>query len=97
MIRGVHHTSLSTRNFDAMLHFYRDLLGLPFVISYDWSIGSTASDKCVGLKDSAAKTRKASNDTRPFNQDAIDGIEIKWRVIRPSMRLTNSAARRTGT
>jgi glyoxylase I family protein len=56
MIRGVHHTSLSTRNFDAMLHFYRDLLGLPFVISYDWSIGSTASDKCVGLKDSAAKT-----------------------------------------
>ena len=63
MIRGVHHTSLSTRNFDGMLHFYRDLLGLPFVISYDWKAGSPEADKCVGLKDSAAKTAllKAGN------------------------------------
>ena len=40
MIRGVHHVSLSTRNFEGLLHFYRDLLGLPFATSYDWQRGS---------------------------------------------------------
>jgi catechol 2,3-dioxygenase-like lactoylglutathione lyase family enzyme len=39
-----------------MLHFYRDLLKLPFVISYDWDVGSKDSDRCVGLTDSACKT-----------------------------------------
>jgi glyoxylase I family protein len=63
MIRGVHHVSLSTRNFERLLHFYRDLLGLPFATSYDWQRGSTAADQVVGLTDSAVRTAllKAGN------------------------------------
>jgi glyoxylase I family protein len=56
MIRGIHHTSISTRNFENMLQFYRDLLGLPFVASYDWAAGSEKSDAIVGLQNSAART-----------------------------------------
>ena len=63
MIRGVHHVSLSTRNFERLLHFYRDLLGLPFATSYDWQRGSTAADQVVGLTESAVRTAllKAGN------------------------------------
>lgn len=56
MIRGVHHISISTNNFDRLLHFYRDLIGLPFAVSYDWDSGSAVADKVVGLQDSAVKT-----------------------------------------
>ncbi len=56
MIRGVHHTSISTNNFDTMVHFYRDLIGLPFATSFDWEAGNDAADQVVGLKDSAVKT-----------------------------------------
>jgi glyoxylase I family protein len=55
MIRGIHHTSISTRNFERMLWFYRDLLGLRFVASYDWA-GSEQSDAIVGLRNSAVRT-----------------------------------------
>ena len=56
MIRGIHHVSISTNNFDAMVHFYKDLIGLPFATSFDWEAGNSAADKCVGLTDSAVKT-----------------------------------------
>ena len=56
MIRGVHHISISTNDFDRLLHFYRDVIGLPFAVSYDWDRGSTDADKVVGLQDSAVKT-----------------------------------------
>ncbi len=63
MIRGVHHISISTLNFDAMVHFYRDLLGLEFAASYDWGTGHPELDAVVGLKDSATRTMllKAGN------------------------------------
>lgn len=56
MIRGIHHVSISTNNFDAMVHFYKDLIGLPFATSFDWEAGNSAAYKCVGLTDSAVKT-----------------------------------------
>jgi len=55
MIRGVHHTSLSTNNYDRMVHFYRDLLGCEPVMELNWDAGNEAADKVVGLKDSAVK------------------------------------------
>ena len=63
MIRGIHPVSLSTRNFEGLLHFYRDLLGLPFATSYDWQRGCTAAVRVVGLTDSAVRTAllKAGN------------------------------------
>ncbi len=80
MIRGVHHISISTNNFDEMLHFYRDLIGLPFAASYDWDIGSKIPDKVTGLKDSAVRTAllRAGNTfveifqyTNPVGKDPI--------------------------
>jgi len=59
MIRGVHHTSFSTNDFDRLVHFYRDVIGLEFVASYDWGPGSEdldKLDKIVGLKQSATRT-----------------------------------------
>lgn len=59
MIRGIHHTSFSTQNFDRLVHFYRDVIGLEFVASYDWDEHSPEHDKVdriVGLKRSATRT-----------------------------------------
>ena len=56
MIRGVHHVSISTNNFEKMLHFYRDLIGLPFSASYDWEPGNQPADSVVGLKNSSVRT-----------------------------------------
>lgn len=53
MIRGVHHTSFSTNNFDAMVHFYRDLIGFEHVVSINWDEGTEAADRVVGLDNSA--------------------------------------------
>jgi catechol 2,3-dioxygenase-like lactoylglutathione lyase family enzyme len=56
MIRGVHHVSISTNNFEKMLHFYRDLIGLPFSTSYDWEPGNHPADSVVGLNNSSVRT-----------------------------------------
>jgi catechol 2,3-dioxygenase-like lactoylglutathione lyase family enzyme len=59
MIRGIHHTSISTQDFDRLVHFYRDIVGLEFVASYDWDPNSSdiaKLDKIVGLKGSATRT-----------------------------------------
>jgi len=56
MIRGVHHVSISTNDFDRLVYFYRDLIGLPFATSFDWEAGNDAADRVVGLADSAVRT-----------------------------------------
>ena len=59
MIRGIHHTSISTQEFDRLVHFYRDIVGLAFVASYDWDTSSPDHDKLdriVGLKGSATRS-----------------------------------------
>ena len=59
MIRGIHHTSISTQNFDRLVHFYRDIVGLEFVASYDWDTNSPdieKLDKIVELKGSATRS-----------------------------------------
>lgn len=55
MIRGIHHTSISTLDLDRLLEFYCGLLGLEVVSDGGWPVGSTAMDAIVGLKDTAAR------------------------------------------
>ncbi len=55
MIRGIHHTSISTGDLERALRFYRDLLGFQEMHSIAWDIGSEVVDKIVGLKDSSAR------------------------------------------
>jgi catechol 2,3-dioxygenase-like lactoylglutathione lyase family enzyme len=36
MIRGIHHTSISTQDFERLVAFYRDVVGLELIASYGW-------------------------------------------------------------
>lgn len=55
MIRGIHHTAISTPNLERALAFYRDLLGLDEVLDGGWPVGSEIADKITGLKDSSTR------------------------------------------
>lgn len=55
MIRGIHHTALSTPDLDRMLAFYRDLLGLEVVSEFQWPVGTELADRITGLEGSSAR------------------------------------------
>lgn len=63
MIRGIHHTAISTGNLDRALAFYRGLLGFEVVFEFEWPKGTEPADQITGLKDSSARTAmlKAGN------------------------------------
>lgn len=63
MIRGVHHTAISTGDIERSLRFYRDLLGFETVFSFDWKAGNERLDRITDLKDSAGRVAmlKAGN------------------------------------
>ena len=55
MIRGVHHTAISTPNLGRLLGFYRDLLGLEVVSEFTWPAGTDVADAITGLERSSAR------------------------------------------
>jgi glyoxylase I family protein len=55
MIRGIHHTAISTGNLDRMLAFYRDLLGFRVVFEFGWPAGTEIADRITGLQQSSAR------------------------------------------
>jgi catechol 2,3-dioxygenase-like lactoylglutathione lyase family enzyme len=55
MIQGIHHTAISTGDFDRALRFYRDLLGFKEVWSSSWEVGAEVPDRIVGLRGSSAR------------------------------------------
>jgi catechol 2,3-dioxygenase-like lactoylglutathione lyase family enzyme len=55
MIRGIHHTAISTGDLERSLRFYRDLLGFREVLTSGWERGAKAADQITGLQDSAAR------------------------------------------
>ena len=63
MIRGIHHTAISTPNLERALAFYRDLLGLQPIAEFAWPKGTEVADRITGLRDSAARVAmlKAGN------------------------------------
>ncbi|KXF56473.1 hypothetical protein AXA44_34600 [Rhodococcus sp. SC4] len=54
MIRGVHHTSLTTSDLEASLAFYSGLLGCAKVMDAEWD-NSADADRIVGLTNAVAK------------------------------------------
>ena len=59
MIRGIHHTSISTQDFERLVAFYRDVVGLELIASYGWDRTSPDAenlDKIVGLKGSSTQS-----------------------------------------
>jgi glyoxylase I family protein len=55
MIRGIHHTAISTGDLDRALRFYRDLLGFEEIFSSAWEVGTEVADHITGLQGSAAR------------------------------------------
>jgi catechol 2,3-dioxygenase-like lactoylglutathione lyase family enzyme len=55
MIRGVHHTAVSTPNLERALAFYRDLLGFEVLWEFAWPAGTEVADRITGLEGSSAK------------------------------------------
>jgi catechol 2,3-dioxygenase-like lactoylglutathione lyase family enzyme len=55
MIRGIHHTAVSTSDLERSLRFYRDLLGFKEVYASAWEPGTTGADRITGLKNSSAR------------------------------------------
>ena len=55
MIRGIHHTAISTPDLERALGFYRDLLGAEVVTDFEWPVGLDLADRLVGLQGSSAR------------------------------------------
>ncbi len=55
MIRGIHHTAISTGNLDRALAFYRDLLGFRVLAEFGWPVGTAVADAITGLQQSSAR------------------------------------------
>jgi len=55
MIRGIHHTAISTRNLATSLAFYRDLLGFEPVMDFSWPEGTTDINRTHQLEQTAAR------------------------------------------
>ncbi len=55
MIRGIHHTAISTGDIDRLLGFYKDLFGFEEVFSSGWKTGTEMLDRITGLQNSSAR------------------------------------------
>ena len=55
MIRGIHHTAISTGDLQRALAFYRDLLGFETVFEAGWPAGTEVADNITGLSGSSAQ------------------------------------------
>lgn len=55
MIRGIHHTAISTPDIERALGFYRDLLGAEIVTDFEWLPGLEVADRIIGLSGSSAR------------------------------------------
>ena len=56
MIKSIHHTAISTGDFERALAFYRDLLGFETVSELNWPAGVELADTITGLEGSAARS-----------------------------------------
>ena len=63
MIRGIHHTSISTGDIERSLAFYRDALGFEVVMDYRWPIGTENMDVTTRLEGTSGRAvmLRASN------------------------------------
>ena len=55
MIRGIHHTAISTGDLERAVDFYVSLLGFEVVDRFDWDQGTEWADRITGLEGSAAR------------------------------------------
>lgn len=63
MIRGIHHTAISTGDLKRAVAFYRDVLGFEIVMETGWPVGNPLADSLTALVGSSAEVvlMKAGN------------------------------------
>jgi catechol 2,3-dioxygenase-like lactoylglutathione lyase family enzyme len=63
VIRGIHHTSISTGDIERSLAFYRDLLGFEVVMDYRWPVGTRNMDVTTAIEGTSGRAimLRASN------------------------------------
>ncbi len=55
MIRGIHHTAISTIDLERSLRFYRDLLGFEPVLDFSWPEGNVGMNTTHQLEETAGR------------------------------------------
>ena len=55
MIRGIHHTAISTVDLERSIRFYRDLMGFEEVMDFSWPEGTTNMNATHALKETAGR------------------------------------------
>ena len=55
MIRGIHHTAISTADLERALGFYRELLGFEPVLDWEWPRGTKDMDRTHRLTDTSGR------------------------------------------
>lgn len=55
MALSLHHTAITTRNYNNMLSFYQDILGGELIRESQWEKGQTELDARTGLTDSVGR------------------------------------------
>lgn len=55
MIRGIHHTAISTPDLDRAMRFYQDLIGMKVLSRGSWDKGWETGDRILGLKNTSAE------------------------------------------
>ena len=55
MIRGIHHTAISTGDLERSLAFYRDLLGFELVMDFSWPKGNANMNATHRLEDTSGR------------------------------------------
>ena len=83
MIRGIHHTSISTGDLDRMLGFYRDLVGVEVLFEVDFSGAEIEEAVNSGLYEAFYAKTDLTNDhvlhalseTVPLSRTMAEQIE----------------------
>ena len=65
MIKGIHHTAISTGNIERALRFYKDLLGFEELFAFEWKVGIAVSRSNCGTQGLFLKSRYAQGPATP--------------------------------
>ena len=82
MIRGIHHTAISTADLERSVRFYRDLLGFEQVFASGWEAGAETADKITGLKDSSGNQTNQHDYLDAHENTQHDATEAEMRQPR---------------
>jgi catechol 2,3-dioxygenase-like lactoylglutathione lyase family enzyme len=82
VIRGIHHTAISTPDIDRAIAFYRDLLGFEVLVNGAWQRGVESVDTLIGLKDSAARMAMLKKNDHGLTHICLNVTDLSSEYVR---------------